>query len=89
MVFLLDIVFYCIIGLFGLKLVLFDFPIFANARSWPNYFKKISIIVSVLLLWFGFGHLSESYPMSTFALILFLSIALFAFMAVSKNKEED
>lgn len=90
--FWIDVIFYSLIGIFAIKLFFFDFPIFTGARSWPNYFKKASIIVSIFLVWFGFGHLSEKYPESTFILILFMVLALFGIMIFSSNskhKEED
>jgi uncharacterized membrane protein YuzA (DUF378 family) len=87
-----DIIFYCIVGVFGIKTVFYDFPIFANARSWPNYFKKVSIIILIFLTWFGFGYLGEKHPGSTFVLVLFVVIVLAGIMFYSSNanhKEED
>jgi hypothetical protein len=87
-----EIVFYCIVGIFALKTVFYDFPMFANARSWPNYFKKVGIIIIIFLAWFGWSHLAEDYPGSTFILGMFIFIVVVGIMFFSSNakhEEED
>lgn len=77
---------YCVLGFFMLRLIFWELPLVMGANSWPNYLKKIGVGIIIIGALFGFGYLAETYPSSTFVLILIVSVFLIGIMVASSNR---
>jgi hypothetical protein len=80
------------IGYSGLKLLFWELPaIVLDAKSFPDYFKKVAFSIIGLGSLFGLFYLGEKDPGTTFiiGMVLFIVLALFFVSNPSNPSNED